>query len=282
MYYEIKSYELTPSDKVLVEAMSEVLFDRKNQEVDLPFIMWDLSCESLPGLMMERESQTGSPQNVSEESLPKFDAPQPESDKPHPEQKGLGKAQGGSVFDSEVLGYYSPRNYTITLLEKPIADAALRLDCNPDILRSIVLMHEIGHYITQCPANVLYPHWKNHVQSHLAFWKDSEFMLECAKRSHHVASAEFIENSSTLYLETMAQLFIHLIVRDRPEYYEVFKKLTAEQSGTYTHYLKYVNDIDAWHLERAMYYLRDTDYRNLSYKCSSPFYIKDKDLEHIF
>lgn len=243
MYYERKPYTVTSSDESLIDALAELLF-RAKRAIDLPFIVWDLSYETparVCGCMREEDSP----------------------------------------FDTEQLGFYTPATYTITLLEKPIASAAAKLNVDKDILRSIVLIHEIGHYITHCPADVLLPHWKEMVESAKEFWKDSGFMLECGERRNHIADPSFLNRCSRKYIETVAQLFTYLVVREKPEHLDAFEKLASVQSGDYTAFQRFP-DIDAWHLLRAMRFVRNTDYhaRTCSIK-DTDILVKDKDLDRL-
>lgn len=241
MYYKRQAYELTESDKVLINALAELLFGRKDVKIDLPFIISDLSCSS-------------------------------------PEQLKGHNVTEGSHFDTETLGYYSPDIFTISLLEEPISDAARLLNADKDILRSIVLIHEIGHYITQCPSDVLRPEWGETVKESEGFWKGHEFMLEGERRHNHVASASIMTESSIKVLETLAQLLTFFVVRDIPEYNEVFKKMTALQSEDYTEFRSY-QSIDPWYLFRTMSLVRSIDYTNQTMQLAKQSFAEDRHLK---
>lgn len=241
MYYTRQTYTLTDSDKTLIKALAKLLFNREDAAMDLPFIVLDSSSRS------------------------------PELLKGH-------KITEGSHFDTETLGYYSPDIFTISLLEEPVSDAARLLNADPDILRSIVLIHEIGHYITQCPMDVLRPGWEDIVKEGEEFWKDNEFMLSGERKYNHIASATIMNESSRKLLETLAQLLTHFVVRDIPEYDEVFKKMTALQTEDYTEFKSY-QDIDPWYLFRTMSLVRSIDYTNQTMQLATPTFAKERHLK---
>jgi hypothetical protein len=241
MYYKRQSYTLTDSDKVLIKSLAKLLFHGKDTKIELPFIVLDSSCKS--------PKQFKSPQAIENTS-----------------------------FDTELLGYYSPNIFTISLLEEPISDVARLLNVDKDILRSIVLIHEIGHYITQCPEYVLHPRWEEMIKSRERFWKDSEFMLEGVRRDNHVASAAIMTKSSRKLLETLAQLLTYFVVREVPEYEEVFNRMTAHQTRDYTEFRAYQNN-DPCYLFRTMSLVRGIDYRNQTMDPTEQIYADDYHLK---
>ena len=180
MYYKRQTYELTESDKVLINALAELLFGRKDVKIDLPFIISDLSCSS-------------------------------------PEQLKGHNVTEGSHFDTEALGYYSPAIFTISLLEGE-------------------------------------------------------------RRHNHVASASIMTGSSRKVLETLAQLLTFFVVRDIPEYNEVFKKMTALQSEDYTEFRSY-QSIDPWYLFRTMSLVRSIDYTNQTMQLAKQSFAEDRHLK---
>ena len=243
-------YRLTVADKELVKSLSDVLFG-KTAPVQL----------ALPDVFVENTQPVKSYSDLKSLSGREF-------------------KEKDASFDTDAMGYYTPADYTVTLLYKVISDVASRLEVNEDILRSIVLVHEIGHYVTQCSADALRPDWQDMVKSSCDFWKDSPFMLDCCKKNHHVASPEYLQNCSKKYIETLAQLVTYLAVKEKPAFLNVFMKLASVQTESYTAFKQYLS-IDSWEFKRAVSYMRSLDYLNQSRPDMGCMYVSDRDLQMI-
>lgn len=260
MFYRNEPYKLTLEDQVLLNSMTESVFKSKRDVSDmhLPFIIQDNSPEFVDSIIESNDS--------------------------HSRKIGLESdnfRENTSPFDTDVLGYYTYNNYTITLREKSIVAAARVLNVNADILRAIVLIHETAHHITQCPEIILWiEDWESYVKSDLDFWNNSTFMQEGSARNNHIASPEFLNCCSTLYIETVAQLFTYLVIKDLPDYLDVFEKLLSVQSANYTTFRKYIPRNEEWEVLRCMHYLRDSAYKS-ERNGGAPYFVRSEDLDHL-
>lgn len=243
-------YRLTKKDIELVEALSDVLFGKT---YDVPLALPAVFTDNSQPVKLDSEQKTLSGWEFEEKD---------------------------SSFDTDALGYYTSADHTITLLDRVISDAATRLEVDEEILCSIVLIHEIGHYVTQCSTDALRPEWQRMVESSHDFWKDSPFMLDCSMRSHHVASPEYLQKCSQKYIETLAQLVTYLAVKEKPAFLNVFMKLASIQTESYTAFKRYLS-VDSWGLNRAISYLRDLDYWSLSRPYLGSVYVSDSDLDRV-
>lgn len=116
------------------------------------------------------------------------------------------------------LGEYIAEKQEIILYGRAIAKASLDLDVDETILRAVVLIHELGHYITH------------------------------AHPLKGIAEEPFdnvlFSGSDSYFKECIAQLFAYWITKGDGKYssQEVFDKLASKQSGPYKVYLKYMNE----------------------------------------
>lgn len=117
-----------------------------------------------------------------------------------------------------VLGEYIAEKQEIILYGRAIAKASLELDVDENILRAVVLIHELGHYITHAhPLNGITEESFDNV---------------------------LFSRSDPDFLECIAQLFAYWATKEDGQYnsHDVFDKLASKQSGPYKVYLKYVNE----------------------------------------
>lgn len=119
------------------------------------------------------------------------------------------------------LGEYIAEKQEIILYGCAIARASLDLDVDETILRAVVLIHELGHYITH--AHPLKGIAEEPFDNVLFSGSDPDF-LEC-----------------------IAQLFAYWVTKEFGQYnsqnvFDVFDKLASKQSGPYKVYLKYLNE----------------------------------------
>lgn len=117
-----------------------------------------------------------------------------------------------------VLGEYIAEKQEIILYGCAIAKASLELDVDENILRAVVLIHELGHYITHAhPLNGITEESFDNV---------------------------LFSRSDPDFLECIAQLFAYWATKEDGQYnsHDVFDKLASKQSGPYKVYLKYVNE----------------------------------------
>lgn len=116
------------------------------------------------------------------------------------------------------LGEYIAEKQEIILYGRAIAKASLDLDVEEIVLRAVVLIHELGHYITH------------------------------AHPLKGIAEEPFdnvlFSGSDTDFLECVAQLFAYWATKEDGPYnlHDVFDKLASKQSGPYKVYLKYLNE----------------------------------------
>lgn len=107
--------------------------------------------------------------------------------------------------DFECLGYYVAEDRKIVLLRNKIHDTATEKDVPENILRTVVLIHELGHYYSHC-----LPLWKTES------WKTNLF-----------------NGSSSDVLEGWAQMFASWAVMSHRECSDVFHRLLQDQSYVY-------------------------------------------------
>lgn len=134
-----------------------------------------------------------------------------------------------SVWD--ILGIYKPENYQIVLYSKAIEYTAKRLSVSFDILRTLVLIHEIGHAV----SHIAY------IESEKEIWK------------------EFHDMKSEV-LEAIAQHFLVLCIRSfkNQDYKTTFEKLEKYQPTIYHGWQK----LPPYTYENFHVILRDTRIRN--------------------
>lgn len=119
---------------------------------------------------------------------------------------------GSNLFDTEnLLGYYIPSKQEIRLLELGIQKCANYLQVDADLLREIVFIHELGHYM----------------QHKMPCYQTKEWDDVLYNNSY----------SPIDLLEGWAQLMDAWVVVN--EYLSVFKKLTDRQSAPYNVYKNY-------------------------------------------
>lgn len=120
-------------------------------------------------------------------------------------------------FDTDkLLGYYIPSKQEIRLLEIGIQCCARHLNVDVDLLREIVMIHELGHYMQH----------KMHCY-HTKEWDDVLYN----------ASYSPIDLQ-----EGWAQLMDAWVVKDEKAYFDVFNALVAVQSEPYKVYKNYECD----------------------------------------
>ncbi|MCQ2172771.1 MAG: hypothetical protein MJZ17_08495 [Bacteroidales bacterium] len=117
-----------------------------------------------------------------------------------------------------VLGEYIAEKQEVILYGHAIAKASLELDVDENILRAVVLIHELGHYITH------------------------------AHPLKNIAEEPFdnvlFSRSDPDFLECIAQLVAYWVTERDGQHnsHDVFNKLASKQSGPYKVYLKYLKE----------------------------------------
>lgn len=120
----------------------------------------------------------------------------------------------GNLFDTEnLLGYYIPSSQEIVLLEQGIQWFAARFSVNADLLREIVFIHEIGHYMQH-----KMPCYQTHE------WDDELY--------HDSYSPIDLQ-------EGWAQLMDAWVVKNEKRYSDVFNTLVSKQSAPYLVFRNY-------------------------------------------
>lgn len=117
-----------------------------------------------------------------------------------------------------VLGEYIAEKQEVILYGRAISNDSLKLDVDEDILRAVVLIHELGHYITHThPLNGIAEEPFDNV---------------------------LFSRSDPDFLECIAQLFAYWVTERDGQHnsHDVFNKLASKQSGPYKVYLKYLKE----------------------------------------
>lgn len=127
------------------------------------------------------------------------------------------EGDGKTLYDTEgLLGCYIPSKQEIHLFEHGIQWCAKRLSVDVDILREIVFIHELGHYM----------------QHKMPCYKTKEWDYNL-----------YIASYSPMDLhEGWAQLMDAWVVKDIKEYSNTFQSLVAVQSSPYQVYKNYEQD----------------------------------------
>ena len=123
----------------------------------------------------------------------------------------------GDLFDTEnLLGYYIPAKQEINLVELGIQWCAKELNIDVDLLREIVFIHELGHYMQH-----KMPCYQTQE------WKYDLYIRSCTPIDLH---------------EGWAQLMDAWVVKDKKNYSHVFQSLIAVQSAPYHVFKNYERD----------------------------------------
>ena len=144
------------------------------------------------------------------------------------------EGDGSTLFDIEnLLGCYIPSKQEIHLFEHGIQWCAKRLSVDVDILREIVFIHELGHYM----------------QHKMPCYKTKEWDINL-----------YIASYSPMDLhEGWAQLMDAWVVKNDKVYTDVFQSLVAVQSAPYQVYKNY--ERDSYHrILMSLDNLRQLDY----------------------
>lgn len=124
---------------------------------------------------------------------------------------------GGDLFDTEnLLGYYIPAKQEINLVELGIQWCAKELNIDVDLLREIVFIHELGHYM----------------QHKMPCYQTQEWKYDLYIRSYTPIDLQ----------EGWAQLMAAWVVKDKKDYSHVFQSLVAVQSAPYQVFKDYERD----------------------------------------
>ena len=124
---------------------------------------------------------------------------------------------GGDLFDTEnLLGYYIPAKQEINLVELGIQWCAKELNIDVDLLREIVFIHELGHYM----------------QHKMPCYQTQEWKYDLYIRSYTPIDLQ----------EGWAQLMAAWVVKDKKDYSHVFQSLIAVQSAPYHVFKDYERD----------------------------------------
>ena len=123
----------------------------------------------------------------------------------------------GDLFDTEnLLGYYIPEKQEINLMELGIQWCAKELNIDVDLLREIVFIHELGHYM----------------QHKMPCYQTQEWKYDLYIRSYTPIDLQ----------EGWAQLMAAWVVKDKEDYSHVFQSLIAVQSAPYHVFKDYERD----------------------------------------
>lgn len=123
----------------------------------------------------------------------------------------------GDLFDTEnLLGYYIPAKQEINLMELGIQWCAKGLNIDVDLLREIVFIHELGHYM----------------QHKMPCYQTQEWKYDLYIRSYTPMDLQ----------EGWAQLMDAWVVKDKKNYSHVFQSLIAVQSAPYHVFKNYERD----------------------------------------
>ena len=123
----------------------------------------------------------------------------------------------GDLFDTEnLLGYYIPEKQEINLMELGIQWCAKELNIDVDLLREIVFIHELGHYM----------------QHKMPCYQTQEWKYDLYIRSYTPMDLH----------EGWAQLMDAWVVKDKKDYSHVFQSLIAVQSAPYHVFKDYERD----------------------------------------
>ena len=123
----------------------------------------------------------------------------------------------GDLFDTEnLLGYYIPEKQEINLMELGIQWCAKELNIDVDLLREIVFIHELGHYM----------------QHKMPCYQTQEWKYDLYIRSYTPIDLQ----------EGWAQLMAAWVVKDKEDYSHVFQSLIAVQSAPYHVFKDYEQD----------------------------------------
>ena len=121
------------------------------------------------------------------------------------------------LFDTEnLLGYYIPEKQEINLMELGIQWCAKELNIDVDLLREIVFIHELGHYM----------------QHKMPCYQTQEWKYDLYIRSYTPIDLQ----------EGWAQLMAAWVVKDKKDYSHVFQSLIAVQSAPYHVFKDYERD----------------------------------------
>lgn len=125
-----------------------------------------------------------------------------------------------------ILGYYVAEEKTIVLLEQGISQCSNSIGVNKQILRSVVLAHELGHYITHAHES---------------------FNTLCY-------DTDLFNKSSADVLESFAQIFTVWATMLSSEYRKVFDTLLRYQSGPYQVFMdkKYCSDYGGLYSQKQL------------------------------
>ena len=120
----------------------------------------------------------------------------------------------GNLFDTEnLLGYYIPSSQEIVLLEQGIRWFAARFSVNADLLREIVFIHEMGHYMQHKMPCYQTQEWDD------VLYNDSYSPIDLQ--------------------EGWAQLMDAWAVKNEKHYSDVFNKLVSKQRAPYLVFQNY-------------------------------------------
>jgi hypothetical protein len=138
----------------------------------------------------------------------------------YPHHEGEERIPDDDIFNiEELLGLYLSHKERIVLFEKGIAFCARRLKEDQQALRWVVLVHELGHWLSHVlpQKNPPVPRW----------------------------SLDTYTTTSTEVHEGLAQFFCHWLVQhhrsQHPNYAKIFDNLNKKQSGPYHVYKELVN-----------------------------------------
>ena len=122
-----------------------------------------------------------------------------------------------NLFDTEsLLGYYIPEKQEINLMELGIQWCAKELNIDVDLLREIVFIHELGHYM----------------QHKMPCYQTQEWQYDLYISSYTPIDLQ----------EGWAQLMAAWVVKDKEDYSHVFQSLIAVQSAPYHVFKDYERD----------------------------------------
>lgn len=267
MFYKKETYILTHADKSLVNSLSEYLFgEPDSSQITLPFIILDCFLEPVPIKRHPWLEKEGTRKKNSRETL----------------MNQLIERQGKetSVFDIEMMGKYTPDDYTITLFDRAISANAYLLDVDETDLRAITLIHLLSHYIIHCPFRVLEPHWDESVTLLLHLLEEKDIETRFLKMDFHIASPDYLRMCSQDLIETLAQLQTYLIVKDKPEFHDILFRLAEIQSDTYSKFREDL-DTDFSEFRLAMSLIRHFEYVNKIMPDIKPAYPTLDNLDNI-
>lgn len=251
-----------------MSSLYEYLFGEPDfSQITLPFIIMDCSLE----LVL-----------IKEHSWIERDDTEEKKDSREKLMNLLMEKQGKetSVFDVEMMGVYTPDDYTITLFDRTISANAYLLDVDEVNLRTMSLIHLLLHYIIYCPFWVLGSYWNENVTSLLHTLDEKGMELHFLKMDFHIASPDNLRTCSQDLIEFLARLQTYLIVKDKPEFLGILFRQAEDQSDTYGRFREYL-DTGFGEIRLAMSLIRHFEYVNKIMPDIKPAYSTEDNLNNI-